>query len=152
MVVSKLHGDGCGPSPRSAPTSRRLRCTFISHLCIHLDTFSPRDMVLLGLAEETSDRVAKQTLSMVILCTSLDDHGPPPLPLVHDLCCVHITCGTGLSRETMTLPTMRRIDSGQGQIAASALHALPSLVAQRQMKWPSECSLPRRRGHGKYRV
>jgi hypothetical protein len=51
VVVSKLHGKtGAGLSPRSAPTSRRLRCTFIFHLCILLDTLAHATMVLLGLA------------------------------------------------------------------------------------------------------
>jgi hypothetical protein len=103
------------PHPHRAGCAARLFPT-----CAYtLDTFNPRDMVLLGLADETSDEWRRQTLPMVTLCTSLDDHGPPPPPLVHDLCCIDIICGTGHSRETTTtLPMMRRIDSGYGQIAA----------------------------------
>jgi hypothetical protein len=55
VVVSKLQGEtGAGLSPRSAPTSRRLRCTFIFHLCIHLDASAHATTVLLDLAEGPS--------------------------------------------------------------------------------------------------
>lgn len=119
VVVVSNWTDGCGPfSPRSAaPTSRRLRCTFIfppAHAPRHL---SPRDRVILSLAQGPSgtQREARSVPDDTVRVAWSSQ--AKNCALGARLCCAHSVCATRLSRETsMGLPRVREIDSRYGQI------------------------------------